>query len=348
MSTQQPLLIRADATVAIGTGHVMRCIALAQAWQQTGASVTFIMATQPSALQDRIRAEGFSVLLLRVAPGSANDAEQTAMVAHQMTAAWIVADGYCFDATYQHILKEKGHRVLLIDDYGHAEYYFATMVLNQNISADEKMYIHRESSTRLLLGTQYALLRREFWPWRGYRRAVSEPTRKILVTLGGSDPDNVTLMILHALYEIERTDLEVVVVVGGSNPYYETLHVAAHDATFPVSLRQNVTNMPELMAWAEIAVTAGGSTCWETAFMGLPNIILVLAQNQEKIAAVLDARGVAINLGWATTIDPSTIATTLEQLAYNTSQWQMMSENGQRLVDGYGAARVVALLQELL
>ena len=132
------------------------------------------------------------------------------------------------------------------------------------------MYANREAHTRLLLGTRYVLLRREFWPWRGWRREIPAVARKVLVTLGGGDPDNVTLKVIRALAQVEIEGLEAVVVVGPANPHLEELQAAVKDTPHPIRLESNVTNMPELMAWADVAITAGGSTCWETAFMGLP------------------------------------------------------------------------------
>jgi spore coat polysaccharide biosynthesis predicted glycosyltransferase SpsG len=107
-----------------------------------------------------------------------------------------------------------------------------------------------------LLGTKYALLRREFWQWQDWERAINPIARKLLVTFGGSDPDNVTLKVIQALEWLNRDDLEVIVVIGGSNPHYEILQKEATDSSLAISLQQNVSNMPELMAWADLAILA--------------------------------------------------------------------------------------------
>jgi len=278
------LLLRADASETIGTGHVMRCLALAQAWQDTGGRVVFLMATEAPAVEARLQSEGMEVIHLPVQPGSRDDAIQTADLARRVGADWVVVDGYHFGADYQRTIRGLGLHLLFIDDHGHADHYSADLVLNQNIHAHEGIYKNREPYTRLLLGTRYVLLRREFLKWRGWKREIPEVARKVLVTMGGSDPDNVTLKVIQALQQVDVDGLETIVVVGGGNPHYEELQSSVQESRFPVLLESNVTNMPELMAWADVAVSAGGSTSWELAFMGVPALVLILANNQRSIA----------------------------------------------------------------
>src|SRR5207249_1652332 len=121
---------------------------------------------------------------------------------------------------------------------------------------------------------------------------------KVLVTMGGSDPDNVTLKVIQALPQVEVQGLEATVVIGGTNPHYRELEAAILQLPLPIRLERNATNMPELMAWADIAVSAGGTTLWELAFMGLPNLVVVLADNQRPAAAHLGAIGAITNMGW--------------------------------------------------
>ncbi len=339
-----PLIIRADANTKTGTGHVMRCLALAQAWQEAGGDVYFLTAFKLPAIETRLTDEGFKVILLDVEPGSRTDAEQTANIAHRLGGDWLVVDGYHFGADYQKIIKDNKLKLLFIDDYGHAGHYYADIVLNQNIYAAETLYTNREPDTRLLLGAKYVLLRREFWRLRGWQREIPTAARKILVTLGGGDPDNVTLKVIRALQHVALDNLEVVVVVGGSNPHLASLRSAVEDSPYPVQLVYNVTNMQELMAWADIAISAGGSTCWEMAFLGLPNLIVVLAANQKLIAEALDQVGVAINLGWYDGITPDEIANVFSALVWQDKKLNEMSHQGQQLVDGGGVARVVETL----
>lgn len=336
------LLIRADAAIKIGSGHVMRCLALAQVWQDTQGQPLFIMANYAPALEERLKSEGMEVVHLTTEPGSLADAKETAVLAHQFNASWVVVDGYHFGSEYQKTIKNSGLSLLFIDDYGQAEHYYADFILNQNISADEQLYQHREPYTQLLLGTRYALLRREFWQWQRWHRTIPPVAAKVLVTLGGADPDNITLKVIQSLQQfVEVEKLEAVVVVGGSNPHYKTLAMAVQDSRFPIRLERNVTNMPELMAWADVAISAGGSTCWELAFMGLPSIVLVLAENQKAIAAELARQGIIINLGWHQDVTREQIGLALQELLRQPTKSETMSKKGKKLVDGNGARRVV-------
>ncbi len=140
------LLIRADASERIGTGHVMRCLALAQEFQRTVGRVLFVQAETTSAIEGRLRAEGFEIASLDVAPGSLEDARATVRLAREQGVTWIVADGYHFGAGYQRHLKENEFSLLLIDDYGHAEHYWAHYILNHNLSADPRNSNSRSQS----------------------------------------------------------------------------------------------------------------------------------------------------------------------------------------------------------
>jgi UDP-2,4-diacetamido-2,4,6-trideoxy-beta-L-altropyranose hydrolase len=339
------ILIRTDTNTQIGSGHVMRCLALAQAWQKSGGNASFLMSTRVSHIRKRLGSEGMAVAYLPTQRGSSEDALQTAALAKKINASWIVLDGYQFDGVYQQVLKKSGLNLLFLDDYGHAGHYYADLVLNQNIYAHEGLYTNREPYTRLLLKTQYALLRNEFLKWQRWNRDIPKQARKVLVTLGGGDPENVTGKVIEAVDRIKTNGLEVVVVVGGHNPHIETLQKSMGNKNSDIRLIQNATNMSELMAVSDVAVSAGGSTCWELAFMGLPAAVLVFAENQEKIAAGLDTAGVMINLAQYKKISIEQITAALQRLIQNHNLRQEMSRRGRDLVDGMGAARVVEVLR---
>ncbi len=342
-----PLLIRADATTQMGMGHVMRCLALAQTWQDAGGAVTFGATALPESLKARLYAEGMAVHSLTAPAGTTEDAAQTSVLAGQMGAEWVVIDGYQFGAEYQCALKAAGLRVLALDDYGHAAYYYADVVVNQNIYADESLYPHREPSTRLLLGTQYALLRREFWSWRDWQREIPEVARKVLVTLGGGDSNNVTLKVIRALQLMDMPDLEATVVIGGSNPYYGELK-AAITSTSWIQLVCNVTNMPELMAWADVAISAAGSTCWELALMGLPSLLIVLAENQRPIATGMAEDQAAVNLGEHFALTATQIAAALTKVLNQAARRHILAQQSRALIDSHGSQRVVDWMQQRL
>ena len=340
----QSLIIRADASTRIGTGHLMRCLALAQAWQDAGGHAVFVMAMESPVQEARLQSEGMEVVHLATEQGSVEDTKQTAAFAQKMEASWVVVDGYHFDVDYQQIIKDSGLSLLFIDDIGHADHYHADVVLNQNIHANERLYVNRESYTRLLLGTPYVLLRREFLKWRGWRRKIPEVARRILVTLGGGDPDNVTLKVIQALQQLKILDLEAKVVVGPNNAHLEGLHCEVERSTCNVQVLTAVIDMPELMAWADVAVSAGGSTCWELAFMGLPNVVLVLAGNQVPIAEGLSAKGIALSLGWYERASDVDIDNGLRNLLFSPERQATMSLKGQALIDGAGCKRVIGAM----
>jgi UDP-2,4-diacetamido-2,4,6-trideoxy-beta-L-altropyranose hydrolase len=341
---QGPLLIRADASIAIGTGHAMRCLALAQAWQDAGGQVFFAMSETTPAIEERLQSEGFEVVRVDAPVGTSTDAEKTSSLAHQRGTLWVVVDGYEFGAEYQANLKIRGLKVLFTDDNGHAEYYSADFVLNQNPYASEELYRSRESSTNVLLGPRYALLRREFSIWREWKREIPSVARKILLTMGGSDPENITRRILEVM--LGDSKLQGTVIVGGSNPQRRELRKLAEQHPGTVRLVENATNMPELMASADIAVAAAGSTTLEICFLGLPALLIVSAENQRANAEELDRRGAAINLGTVSEVGLNEFGEHLVNLLNSPEGRKSMSETGRKLVDGLGAERVVARLNQ--
>ena len=332
------LIIRADAGSRIGTGHLMRCLALAQAWQDGGGRAILLSAECPPALNRRLEAERVTVIHATTEPGSGADAVETADRARRENANWVVADGYHFDAVYQAAIKQAGLGLLFVDDWGHADSYCADIVLNQNIYAGPELYERRCETTRLLLGTEYALLRREFL--QQLRRRETGEARNLLVTLGGSDPGNITRMVVDSLSAVAQ-DVDVRVLVGASNARGDELCEAARQCRHPVRVERDVTDMPGVMAWADVAVSGAGSTCWELAFMGLPAALVVLAENQRLIAEGLASAGFAVNLGEAESLTPQDIAGSLSELVSEREQLARMSAAGRELVDGLGARRVV-------
>jgi len=343
-SKEQSLLIRADATAEMGTGHVMRCLALAQAWKDAGGEVTFACTEIAPGLAARLQEESIGLQRVSAARGTLTDADRTARIACGMSADWIVLDGYQFGADYQRRIKELGCRLLAIDDYGHAGHYRADYVLNPNGYATADFYESREPETRLLLGTRFVLLRREFRHWRGWRKPQSSAAGKILVTLGGSDPDHVTLKVVEALRELQSAETEVIVVAGASYSQLDALKAAVETLGPNGQLRVNAADMPELMAWASVAISAAGTTCWELAFMQLPALLLILADNQKRGGEYAARSGFAVNLGMGALATPRAIAATLSSLMEDASARRQMAERGSLAVDGLGGDRIVDLL----
>ncbi len=341
--TKAWLLIRADAGVAMGTGHVMRCLALAQAWQDAGGRALFAMANPPGPLAERLRQESISVLEISASAGGSEDANATAALAREHGATWAVVDGYQFGADYQRSVRSGGLKLLFLDDYGHAGEYAADLVLNQNLSADESAYQNRAAHTRLLLGPQYCLLRREFSPWQKWKREISLLGTRVLITMGGSDPDNFTEPAIAALNLLTDQNLEAAVVAGSNNAKFESLERLATTRK-KITLHRNVSNMAELMAWADVAISAAGTTCWELCLMGLPSLLVDLAENQIPVARELNRRGCAIHLGNSHDVSAGKIAEQLQALLSSKQSREKMSHICRGLIDGQGAQRVVSAL----
>lgn len=319
----------------------MRCLALAQAWQDVGGHSTFVMATESANLESRLKSEGTDVIHLSSQPGTGDDSTESSGLARRMSAQWVVVDGYHFGAEYQQIIKDSGLRLLLIDDNGHADHYYADIILNQNIHAHKGLYVNRQPSTHLLLGTKYVLLRREFLKWRGWKRDFPQIARKILVTLGGADTSNVTLKVLQAIQKIDIPDLEVKIIVGPSNPHLQELQSVVFHPPLAISILQNVADISDLMAWSDVAVSGAGSTCWELAFMGLPSLILILAQNQQAIAQEMANEGAAVNCGWYHQFSRDQFLHHLQDLITNKANRLRMTHREKPLVDGLGPERIL-------
>ena len=340
---EQVVLIRADAG-RMGTGHVMRCLALAHAWQKTGGRVAFALATAPATVEARLAADRVAIHRITALPGSTADAAQTVAIAHRLGARRVVVDGYHFDVRFQRAVKAADLALLLVDDYGHAAAYLADLVLNQNLHADEASYRKREAYTHLLLGTRYALLRQEFLQWRDWTRPMRPRTRRVLVTLGGTDPDNATATVIRALRLLDPRKLEVRVAVGPASAHRDALLDDVAGARCAMQVLEGVSDMPALMAWADVAVSAAGSTCWELAFMGAPVVLIVLAEHQRAIAASLVRAGMAVDAGWHRQLSEDALAGAVDGLLSTPQVRRQMSSRARALVDGQGARRVATCL----
>lgn len=339
------MLIRADAGPEIGTGHVMRCLALAQAWQDRGGRTVFLMAQATPAIRERLSRESCEILLCDAVVGSANDACGTLDAARRLECEWLVLDGYQFDSAYGAGLSGRGFGVLYVDDSGKGQ-HSADIILNPNLTAAESQYKMRSDETQLLLGTNYSLLRREFRNWSGWRREIPPIAREILLTLGGSTPEPLALCILEALGQVKHQFERAVFVLGASSGELESLQYAAEQMKDETCFVRAPTDMATLMAKADVAIAAAGSTCWEMCFMGLPALIVDVAENQTAEAMELHRQGYAKYLGSGSTLTPGTLAAELSELLAARDGRRKMAERCRKLVDGRGAERVAAAMIE--
>jgi UDP-2,4-diacetamido-2,4,6-trideoxy-beta-L-altropyranose hydrolase len=324
----------------------MRCLALAQAWNAQQGQTVFMVGEIPKGIENRLKSEGMSSARIASGAGTEEDAEELITAARRLGAERIVLDGYHFGASYQETVKKADFKFLFMDDYGHADYYFADLILNQNLYADETMYSRRNLTTQLLLGTRYALLRSEFLSWSAWSRYIPPIARRILVTLGGSDPDNATCRVIRSLHGLGVSGLEVKILLGPANLHYEAVQQAVAQASGQFELLTPEVEMAGLMAWADLAISAAGSTCWELAFMGLPTATIVLAENQRRIAHSLAEAGITSNAGWHSHLDADQLTQIIARLVAGTDERREMSSRGRAILDGLGAWRVSQILRD--
>lgn len=345
-TNQQNLIFRADANIRIGAGHVMRCLALAQTWKNKGGNVIFITNCEGDTLKQRLSAEGFQVILPDRPYPEPEDWATTSLVLTEHPGSWVVVDGYHFDSAYHYRIKELGHPLCIIDDMAHLDRYHADILLNQNLHAPKLKY-SCDKNTLQLLGSDYVMLRREFLDYRNWKRRIPKKAKNILVTLGGADQDNVTLKVVRAMNTLNDSALNLKIIVGPVNPHIESIEKQLYASSFNGQLLSNVEGMAKLMAWADLALSASGSTSWELAFMGLPSLVIVMAKNQEPVAEELQTSGVSNRLGRHTDLTEAGMAQSLRDSMLDWHQRQNMSDQGQKLIDGKGTEKIVATLIEV-
>jgi UDP-2,4-diacetamido-2,4,6-trideoxy-beta-L-altropyranose hydrolase len=335
------MLIRADATRAIGIGHVMRCLALAEAWQEVGGTASLASAELPTELCARITAEGMSVTRIQSDPGSPQDVAETVAYARSIEAGWIVVDGDRFGADFLNAVRASGFRLLLIDDFADRESFPADLIVNPNLNDNEERYRKRGASARLALGMPYVLLRREFRQLTANEQ-VYQSGNKILVTLGGSDPENLTSAVARALAQCPS--LDVMLVVG---PSYRDMHEIEPLNAHNLQVVQNPPNMAHLMKQSDQAVIAAGGTLWELLSVGCA--ILSYSRNivQGDIVRALSHRGIVRDMGETRDFDASKLVASVRELADSNAMRQQMASRGQMLVDGLGTTRVVEAMCDL-
>lgn len=346
---RQPcLLIRADASPQIGAGHAMRCLALAQAWQDARGRVVFVAAEMIPSVERLLTAEQMKLVPIAAPAASNEDARATSRRAAEENADWMVVDGYRFDRGYVEALHESGRALLVLDDDGRSGNFSADLLLNQNAYATSTLYASEKFRTNRLLGARYTMLRREFFR-RDPISPVSAPiARRVLVTLGAADPVNATEMITLALATLDDPRLEVAVVIGGANLHRANLESAIRTAGPRFRAVIDSADLSGWMEWADLAVTAAGSTCWELAFFRVPQLAVSIAENQRPVAKTLAASGAGIDLGWHEQLTATRIAAEVESLRSDLDRRTAMQSAALRLIDGLGAARVVAEMRSRL
>jgi spore coat polysaccharide biosynthesis predicted glycosyltransferase SpsG len=280
--------------------------------------------------------EGFEVREHRAKAGSVADAKETVRIYRDAKCCFLVSDGYRFREAYEDEIATAGMPHMVIDDDGHSGHHHVDIVLNQNLYASELEY---RTKGQLLLGGRYALLRSEFWKWRGESPRRTDILQRALITLGGAPPPALLEIAIRGV-EDALVDAEIAAVTG-----FGSSGGASRART---QILEAVADMAGLMATCDVAVTAGGSTCWELAFMGVPFLVLVRAGNQTRVAQSCEEAGFALNLGPAETVTPARIATMVTGLAADRARLEQMRAAGPLAIDGWGGVRVVREMMERL
>jgi UDP-2,4-diacetamido-2,4,6-trideoxy-beta-L-altropyranose hydrolase len=335
-----PLLIRADAGGTLGIGHVMRMIALAQAWQDRGGRVVMAASQCPETLVSRLEEENIRFENLgELELGGSEDALKLTELGKSLEAPWVVIDGYHFGTSYQQTLKDGGFMVLAVDDYGHCDDWQADMVLNQNLGAPNRSTT--TSGTQFLTGTLFAMLRREFRRHPAQLRQEVSDRLRILITFGGVDPTGAGLEVLQCLNALSAVALDLKILAGPANPNTGRLRQEASGSPHPIELIPAAHDMPSLYKWADRVISAGGSTCYEWMFFELPGWITSVAGNQDQIVQAMLEGNLAAGVQDLTKIPKSDLAASL-------SKWLAdPSPPTTRMIDGWGAKRVAASISKV-
>lgn len=326
------LVFRADAGPEVGVGHVFRCMALAQQWQELGGQTLLVMARHNEAMEARLRREGVPCRVLGVEPRGMEDADQTRGLALAMGASWLVADGYGFDAGWME--RARPHRIALWTDYRQCERMPVDLLINQSPKACPREY-EEAGAARAVLGLRYLVLRRDLRA-ACKERSVRRRLRRVLVTFGGGAFKEPYVGALAALRSTPLSRCEAVVLAGANNPYLPEIREAARGMV-GVTVLPAVDDLATLAASCDLAIIAGGGTVWELAALGLPSMVVCLAPNQASNALHLDEQGGGISLGSMHEGIPGLMASAASRMADDLPGY---SQRAACLVDGDGARRI--------
>ena len=325
----------------------MRCLTLADQLRSQGAEVTFFCAALPGAMSDLVRTRGYACAAL--SPSVANsgpiDAEETmAAVAEIMPGIvdWLVVDHYGLDARWEEKVRGCCHRLMVIDDIANRP-HSCDLLLDQNYEDSSRYHGLVSANCKLLLGPAYALLRPEYAESRRPDEFRRRPLRRVFVFFGGSDFADLTGKTLKALVAPGLIDLKVDVVVGGNYIHHELLNAIAKERGH-TTVYGPQPHLADLMMAADLAVGAGGVTNWERMTLGLPSLVITLAENQEPISEQLHRRGAIRLVGKSDEVSVEHIRDALLNEIRSQTYLDRIAPS-MALCDGLGASRVLHAMQ---
>jgi UDP-2,4-diacetamido-2,4,6-trideoxy-beta-L-altropyranose hydrolase len=339
------VLIRADASAVIGAGHVMRCLAVAEALLEPGVAVTLAAAELPDALRRRLTEAGVGVIDIPGPAGGADDLQATG--AAVKNADRVILDGYQFDETYRRSLRAAaaGAPVLAFDDTGDLADLYADLVVNAAPDADKLGYDAKAPGATLLLGPAFAPIRRDIRLAAALPPSPWAERSRILLTFGGADPLGLTGPTLARLAEL-LPDAEFDVAVGGADPRAEAVRALGALPGSRVAVHVDHRDMGGLMRRAGLAVAAAGGTTGELAALATPTLLVTVADNQAGAAA--SARACGVPVVEARRGDPAAAAHNIAEQA--AALWRDPARRREIAaalrgkVDGQGALRIAAAL----
>ncbi len=335
--------VRADASRTLGSGHVMRCLTLAEVLRARGATVQFICRPDHGHLGTRITGQGFGLHWLpdTVIWHADADAQHTLAALGPNGCDVLLVDHYALGAAWQATLRPACRRLVAIDDLADRP-HAADLLLDQNLGRQPGDYaaLLPAAATRLI-GPAFALLRPEFAAARAasLARRAGGRLQHLLVSMGGADPQQATLRVLQALRHCTLpADAHLTVVLGAAADTRPAIAELLPTLPWPARLCVAVTDMAPLLVAADLAIGAAGGSAWERCCLGLPTALLVLADNQRPGTRALVAAGAALDLGGVADL-PATLPEALQQAA-DPAMLQRLSAAAAAVTDGLGAQRV--------
>ncbi|WLG52394.1 UDP-2,4-diacetamido-2,4,6-trideoxy-beta-L-altropyranose hydrolase [Pseudomonas sp. FP1742] len=346
------VLIRADASPIIGSGHIARCLTLARVLRKQGAHVAFACRLLPGHRLDSLASEGFETFALpdryadedpqqaieSMLPWQADIAALAQALESHPAFDWIIVDHYGLDHHWQTAARRWAPRIAAVDDLATRQYR-VDLLLNQNLSGTPEAYASLlTSDCQTLLGPRFAMLRDEFCcP----AIEIKPRARRVLVNFGGFDAAMQTHHAMLALADLH--ELEVDFVAGADNPAWEQMQaLAAYRPNW--RLHSFVSDFYRLMTEADLFIGAGGGTSWERAAMGLPTICIAVSNNQQANGEVMATSGAHVFLGNREHVSVEQLRQAIGFVVGNQVFRQSLAERSRQLVDGRGALRVAAAL----
>lgn len=335
------ITFRLDASEEIGIGHLMRCLALSEELINRGHRCYFLSKIDNEDLVEKIEKRKTIFKKLNSTTSLKEDLKKLIEFSKEQEIDWVVTDHYGIDSEYIKKIKKNGFKILSVDDAAQID-YCSDIILNQNIGS-EKLRYSKKINSELLLGPKYVLLREELL--RKNKMTESKNVKKILLTFGGTDNDNFTLKILKLL-DSAIENKEFLVIAGPLNKFYEDIKKYSEDRN-NITIIKSPENLADVYSKTDIAISAGGSSCYELAYFGIPNIIISIADNQLRIAEELEKQKVSIYSGKKDELNKEELIEKVKELIKNQTLRKKMSSNGKKLVDGKGKQRVVNFMEKM-